>query len=213
MFTTFMHLGSISICMAVLSLFGIHLWIWLSAIASVTITIYSLVMNSYFKGLIKGFLAKHPDEFDNTDEMGIMTVSPGVFIPQIMQPSNLAATDLAASLGWARILSVLSVVLGLIFSNYIVLSIGGIVFLVYLFSHIGGMFYNNNPDADMFSSTRRYLSSKSINVKSLTDVELVSYAIKYEEIVRKLKRIVASKEVKAALGVLDEATDKLDCPR
>ena len=189
MITTFMHLGCLSILMGVLSFFDIHLWIWLPVIFSVTITIQVLSMNSYCSGLMDGFLKKHADQFDDPEEIGMMKTSPSIFIPQVCFFTNFAGTDMAASLGWVRFLSFAAIILGLIFSNYIVGTIGLAVFLIYLFIHIGGMFYSNNPEADMFGSVRRYLSKINKNVKSMTDFELQEYALKYQTIIEKLRSI------------------------
>ena len=189
MITTFMHLGFLSISMGVLSFFGVHLWIWLPAISSITITIQLLSMNSHCSSLMDGFLKKYAEQFDDSEELGMMKASPGIFIPQVCFFTNFAMTDMAASLGWVRILSFIAIVLGLVFRNYVVGIIGLAVFLAYLFTKIGGMFYSNNPEADMFGSVRRYLSKINKNVKSMTDLELQIYALKYQTITEKLRSI------------------------
>ena len=189
MITTFIHLVSLSILMGVASLFGIHLWIWLPAVCTITITIQLLAMNSQCGRLMEGFLIKYADQFDDPEEIGMMKTSPGIFIPQVYFFTNFARTDMAASLGWVRILSFITIVLGLVFRNYVVGIIGLAVFLIYLFTQIGGMFYNNNPEADMFGSVRRYLSKINKNVKLLTDSELQIYALKYQTIIEKLRSI------------------------
>ena len=165
MITTFIHLVSLSILMGVASLFGIHLWIWLPAVCVITITIQLLAMNSHCGRLMKDFLIKHAEQFDNPEEIGMMKTSPGIFIPQVYSFTSFARTDMAASLGCVRILSFIALVLGLVFGNYVVSIIGLVIFLVYLFTQIGGMFYSNKPEADMFGSVRRYLSK--INKKWL----------------------------------------------
>lgn len=194
MITTFMHLAAISILMIIISLFNIHLWIWLPAISSVTITIHLLIMNAYFSSLMKLILTKHKAQFNDPDEVGMMKTSPGIFIPQVSFFTNFAATDMASSLGWVTILSFVAIVLGLAFRNYVVGIIGLAIFLIYLFTQIGGMFYHNNPKADMFGSVRRYLSKTNRNVKSMTDEELQIYAIKYQTIIDKLNAVYTSPE-------------------
>ena len=189
MITTLMHLGALSICIGLLSIFRIYLWIWLPALASITITIHLLVLNSYFKSIMEGLLKKYSGVFEDAGEIEMMKTSPGVFIPQVTLITGFARSDIGASLGWVRILSIIAVILGIIFKNYIVVSIGAIVFLIYLFSGIGGMFYQNNPKADMFSSVRRYLSKKKMNVKLMSDTELESYAMKYQGVVIKLQEL------------------------
>ena len=175
--------------MGVASLFGIQLWIWLPAICAITITIQLLTMNSQCGRLMEGFLIKHAEQFDDSEEIGMMKTSPGIFIPQVYFFTNFARTDMAASLGWVRILSFIAIVLGLVFRNYVVGIIGLAVFLIYVFTQIGGMFYSNNPEADMFGSVRRYLSKINKNVKSMTDLELQIYARKYQTIIEKLRSI------------------------
>jgi hypothetical protein len=187
--TTFIHLVSLSILMGVASLFGIHLWIWLPAVCAITITIQLLAMNSQCGRLMEGFLIKHAEQFDDSEEIGMMKTSPGIFIPQVYFFTTFARSDMAASLGWVRISSFIAIVLGLAFRNYVVGIIGLSVFLIYLFTQIGGMFYSNNPEADMFGSVRRYLSKIGKNVKSMTDMELQIYVIKYRTIVEKLRSI------------------------
>ena len=189
MITTFIHLVSLSILMGVISLFGIHLWIWLPAVCAITITIQLLAMNSQCGRLMKDFLIKHAEQFDNPEEIGMMKTSPGIFIPQVYLFTSFARTDMAASLGCVRILSFIAIVLGLVFGNYVVGIIGLAVFLIYLFTQIGGMFYCNNPEADMFGSVRRYLSKINKNVKSMTDLELQLHAQKYQAIIEKLRNI------------------------
>lgn len=189
MITTFIHLVSLSILMGFASLFGIYLWIWLPAVCVITITIQLLAMNAQCGRLMEGFLDKHKEQFDDPEEIGMMKTSPGIFIPQVYFFTNFARTDMAASLGWVRILSFIAIVLGLVFRNYVVGIIGLVVFLIYLFTQIGGMFYSNNPEADMFGSVRRYLSKINKNVKSMTDLELQIYALKYQTIIEKLRSI------------------------
>lgn len=189
MITAIMHLVTLSIFMGLLSMFGIHLWTWLPAIASITITIHLLVMNSYFKRLMEGLLNKYSGVFDDPEEIEIMKTSPGVFIPQVTLITGFARLDMAASLGWVRILSIIAVILGIIFKNYVVVLIGVLIFIMYLFSGIGGMFYFDNPEANMFLSVRRYLSKKKMNVKSMSDTQLEYYAMKYQGIVTKLQKI------------------------
>lgn len=189
MITTFIHLVSLSILMGIASLFGIHLWIWLPAVNVITITIQLLAMNFQCGRLMEGFLIKHKEQFDDPEEISMMKTSPGIFIPQVYFFTNFARTDIAASLGWVRILSFIAIVLGLVFRNYVVGIIGLAVFLTYLFTQIGGMFYSNNPEADMFGSVRRYLSKINKNVKSMTDSELQIYALKYQTIIEKLRNI------------------------
>ena len=180
--------------MVVISLFGIHLWVWLPAISSITITIHLLTMNSYFGRLMEGFLTKHADQFDDPEEIDMMKTSPGIFVPQICFFTNFAKTDMAASLGWVRILSFIAVLLGLVYKNYFVATLGLVIFLIYLFTHIGGMFYSNNPEANMFGCVRRYLSKINKNVKSMTDMELQIYALKYQTIIDILNTIYVSRE-------------------
>jgi len=48
---------------------------------------------------------------------------------------------------------------------------------------------SNNPEADMFSCVRRYLSKINKNVKSMTDMELKIYVLKYQTIIEKLKQM------------------------
>jgi len=175
--------------MGATSLFGIHLWIWLPAVCAITITIQLLTINSHFGKLMEDLLIKHEEQFNDPEEIGMMKTSPGIFIPQVYFFTNFAMTDMAASLGWVRILSFIAIVLGLVFRNYVVGIIGIAVFLVYLFTQIGGMFYSNNPEADMFGSVRRYLSKINKNVKSMTDLELQVYAQKYQTIIEKLRNI------------------------
>lgn len=187
--TTFIHLVTLSILMGATSLFGIHLWIWLPAVCAITITIQLLTINSHFGKLMEDLLIKHEEQFNDPEEIGMMKTSPGIFIPQVYFFTNFAMTDMAASLGWVRILSFIAIVLGLVFRNYVVGIIGIAVFLVYLFTQIGGMFYSNNPEADMFGSVRKYLSKINKNVKSMTDLELQMYAQKYQTIIEKLRNI------------------------
>ena len=111
MITTFMHLGVLSILIGVLSFFGIRLWIWLPAISSITITIHLLIMNSYCSSLMNGFLKKYAERFDS-EELGMMKTSPGIFIPQVCFFTSFARMDMAASLGWVRILSFVAIVEG-----------------------------------------------------------------------------------------------------
>ncbi len=189
MITTFIHLVSLSILMGFASLFGIHLWIWLPAVCVITITIQLLAMNSQCGRLMEGFLIKHKEQFDDPEEIGMMKTSPGIFIPQIYFFTNFARTDMGAAEGWVRILSFIAIVLGLVFKNYVVGIIGLAIFLVYLFTQIGRMFYNNNLELDTFVSVRRYLSKINKNVKSMTDSELQIYALKYQTIIEKLRSI------------------------
>ena len=189
MITTFIHLLALSILMGVTSLFGIYLWTWLPVVCAATITIQLLAINSHFGQLMENFLIKHKEQFNDPEEIGIMKTSPGIFIPQVCLFTNFAQTDMGASLGWVRILSFIAIVLGLVFRNYIVSIIGIVIFLMYLFTQIGGMFYSNNPEADMFGSVRRYLSKINKNVKSMTDLELQLYAQKYQAIIEKLRNI------------------------
>ena len=184
-----MHLGALSILMGILSIFGVHLWIWLPVISSITITVHLLIMNCYFKSLMEGFLSKYAEQFDDPEELGMMKTSPGIFIPQVVLFSNFARTDLGASLGWVRILSIIAIVLGLIFRDYAISAIGVAIFLLYLFTNIGSIFYQNNPKGDMFGSVRRYLSKAKKNVKLMTDMEIELYASKYHKIVEKLRSI------------------------
>lgn len=187
MITTLIHIILFSILMGVLLLFDINLWIWLPAICVITITIQLLAMNSHCSRLMEGFLAKHKEQFNDPDEIGMMKTSPGIFIPQIYFFTHFAKTDMSASQGWVMALSVTAMVLGLVFKNYGVGIIGLVIFLIYLFTHIGGMFYSNIPEADMFGSVRRYLSKINKNVKTMTDSELEIYALKYQWIIEKLE--------------------------
>jgi hypothetical protein len=198
--TTFMHLAAISLVMGLMSLFNIHLWLWLPAVCSMTITTHLFVMNAYFARVMKAILSKHMDQFNDPEEIGMMTNSPGIFIPQICLFTYFAKTDMGASLGWARLLSFAGVILGIVYKAYSLSIVGAVVFATYLFTHIGGMFYGYSQEANVFGRVRRYLSRIKKNVKSMTDEELQMYALKYLDICDKLNSIYGSKGPGAKVG-------------
>ena len=145
------------------------------------------IADSGNNNIARGLLEKHPDLFSDEEQEQIFLNSPSIFLIQLELKTALTRNDFSATIFYAILISLLNVIICAVRQDWISLLISVAIVLYLIFGKIRSAFPGSIDQDNFLKVIDRYLKTKKLKKKDVTEMELRLLSSNYNQILSKLE--------------------------
>lgn len=182
MITIFMSFLLAFIPFAVLHCLKSAAWVYYIPSSLIVALLWLRVIFSRYARIGRALVNKHPDIFQDEVAKDMFLASPSLFLPSLELITAFTRWDFSSTIGYAFLISLVYSIISIVRADWIALALCVMIVIDSIYGNMRDAFETGNQDQDTLRVVHRYVKSKKMKIKGMSDIESMQLSKKYVQI-------------------------------